>query len=267
MGKELKHWSSKVNGWVFLSHSSKDYEQVKVIRDYLELNNFNAIMFYLHSFNDASKEKQITDLVLNEIDARNIFVSCNSHNADASKWVQLEKNHVRHKTNIIKVDIDLVALRNRRCSELSKLDDLMIQSSIYILAPSNEKRIQDTIDFLSGRGFKIYEADEIKHAKGQKRLDIFQNAVNETMENNATLIVFVHDNIKWQEEVHKMMHRYENSLHNIVLVYLNQPTLNEDRVTHDYYDSEYTVYMYEFQNNFDAYLQLLEEKIWRNING
>ena len=264
MGNKSKHWSSKVNGWVFLSHSSKDYEQVKVIRDYLELNNFNAIMFYLHSFNDTSKEKHITDLVLNEIDARNIFVSCNSHNADSSKWVQLEKNHANSKKNIIKVDIDLRELKNRRCSELSKLDNLMIDSSIYILAPSNEKRIQDTINFLSQKGFKIYEVDEIKHAKRQKRLDLFQSAVNEVKETNSTLIVFVHDNLKWQEEVNKMMYQDEYSRQNIIAIDLTEPLKEKSLIR----DHNYTniIHLYEFRNNFDGYLQVLEERIWRNIH-
>lgn len=268
MKNSFKHWSSKVNGWVFLSHPSKDYEQVKIIRDYLELNNFNAIMFYLHSFNDTSKEKQVQDLILNEIDARNIFVSCNSHNADTSKWVKIEKNHVRYKKNIIKVDIDLRELKSKRCSELSKLDDLMIQSSIYILAPSNEKRIQETINFLSGRGFKIYEANEIKYAKGQKRLEIFQNAVSETIEANATLIVFVHDNVKWQAEVNKMMNKYDAYQKNIILIYMNTPTLDEKNIQfHNRYMNEHTIQMYEYREDFDRYLLVLEERIWGNIDG
>jgi len=264
MGNKSKHWASKVNGWVFLSHSSEDYEQVKVIRDYLELNNFNAIMFYLHSFNDVSKVKQVEDLILNEIDARNIFVSCNSHNADSSKWVQLEKNHVRHKRNIIKVDIDLEVLKNRRCSELSKLDNLMINSSIYILAPSNETRIQDTITFLSQKGFKIYEVDEIKHAKRQKRLDLFQSAVNEVKETNSTLIVFVHDNLKWQEEVNKMMYQDEYSRDNVIVVDLTEPL--KENSFHRIHNYTNIVHLYEFDNSFDEYLQVLEERIWRNIH-
>ncbi len=259
MGNKSKHWSSKVNGWVFLSHSSKDYEQVKVIRDYLELNNFNAIMFYLHSFNDEEKEKQITELVLNEIDARNIFVSCNSHNADISKWVQLEKNHAHNKINIIKVDIDLNELKNRRCSELSKLDDLMIDSSIYILAPSNDYRIKKTIDFLSQKGFKIYEVDEIKHAKGKTRLKLFQSAVNETTETNSTLIIFVNNTTTWQEEVNNMINRYEMYPRNIILVYLTESSVLNLRL-----EDRNIIPLYEY--NFNEYLQILEDKVWRNIN-
>ena len=43
----MKHWEEKAKGWVFLSHSSNDYENVKIVRDYLEENGFSALMFYL----------------------------------------------------------------------------------------------------------------------------------------------------------------------------------------------------------------------------
>jgi hypothetical protein len=43
----MKHWEKKANGWVFLSHASNDYEDVKIIRNYLEENGFSALMFYL----------------------------------------------------------------------------------------------------------------------------------------------------------------------------------------------------------------------------
>ena len=38
--KSMKHWEKKASGWVFLSHASDDYEDVKVVRNYLEENGF-----------------------------------------------------------------------------------------------------------------------------------------------------------------------------------------------------------------------------------
>ena len=48
------HWEKKANGWVFISHSSKDYEEVKIVRNYLEESGFSALMFYLKSLEDPN---------------------------------------------------------------------------------------------------------------------------------------------------------------------------------------------------------------------
>ena len=34
-------WRLKAKGWVFISHSSKDYESVRIVRNYLEENGLS----------------------------------------------------------------------------------------------------------------------------------------------------------------------------------------------------------------------------------
>ena len=38
--------------WVFLSHSKKDYEKVREVRNLLEEQNFRPLMFFLKCLND-----------------------------------------------------------------------------------------------------------------------------------------------------------------------------------------------------------------------
>lgn len=38
--------------WVFLSHSNKDYEKVRQVRNMLEEQSLRPLMFFLHCLND-----------------------------------------------------------------------------------------------------------------------------------------------------------------------------------------------------------------------
>ena len=38
--------------WVFLSHSNKDFDKVRVVRNFLEEQNYKPIMFFLKALND-----------------------------------------------------------------------------------------------------------------------------------------------------------------------------------------------------------------------
>jgi len=53
----MLHPEKRTNGWVFLSHSSQDYEDIKIVRNYLEESGFSALMFYLKSLENPKKRK------------------------------------------------------------------------------------------------------------------------------------------------------------------------------------------------------------------
>lgn len=77
--------------WVFLSHSNKDYEKVKSVRDKLERDDFRPIMFFLKCLEDND---EIDDLIKREIDVRTRFILCDSENARKSDWVQKEIEYI-----------------------------------------------------------------------------------------------------------------------------------------------------------------------------
>lgn len=64
--------------WVFLSHSNKDYDKVRVVRNLLEDQKFRPIMFFLCCLED---NEEINDLIKREIDSRTRFILCDSENA------------------------------------------------------------------------------------------------------------------------------------------------------------------------------------------
>ena len=141
----MKHWIEKANGWVFLSHASTDFESVKTIRNYLEESGFNALMFYLKFLDDDDKKEKIQEFLEWEIQARNIFVLCSSESARKSKWVQWETDLVKRLPSKIFREIDLDKLKYKKCTELSKLDDLMSLSTLYFSYSHDDNDIVDKI--------------------------------------------------------------------------------------------------------------------------
>lgn len=80
--------------WVFLSHSNKDYEKVREVRNLLEEQNFRPLMFFLNCLNE---DDEIDSLIKREIDSRKRFILCDSPNAQSSKWVQKEVEYIQSK--------------------------------------------------------------------------------------------------------------------------------------------------------------------------
>ena len=78
---------------VFLSHSHKDVEKVRRIRDLLELLECEPIIFFLKCLDDENGE--LEDFIKREIDARNVFLYCKSKNAEQSVWVQKELEYIK----------------------------------------------------------------------------------------------------------------------------------------------------------------------------
>lgn len=89
--------------WVFLSHSNKDYEKVRQVRNILEEQDLRPLMFFLHCLND---DDEIDELIKREIDCRTRFILCDSEEARKSKWVQREVEYIKSKDRMYET-IDL----------------------------------------------------------------------------------------------------------------------------------------------------------------
>lgn len=89
--------------WVFLSHSNKDYEKVRQVRNMLEEQSLRPLMFFLQCLND---DDEIDELIKREIDCRTRFILCDSEEARKSKWVQREVEYIKSKDRMYET-IDL----------------------------------------------------------------------------------------------------------------------------------------------------------------
>ena len=111
--------------WVFLSHSNKDYEKVRQVRNLLEEQRFRPLMFFLCCLND---DHEIDNLIKREIDHRTRFIYCESENSKESKWVQEEVKYIKSKDRVFEtINIDL------SLSEIKKqLENFRKKANIFI---------------------------------------------------------------------------------------------------------------------------------------
>jgi hypothetical protein len=92
--------------YIFISHSHRDLEKVRVIRNYLEsLKGCETLLFFLLSVDD---DDLINKLIKDEIKARIWFVYCDSENARKSAWVKSEIEYAKAigKNNFIEININ-----------------------------------------------------------------------------------------------------------------------------------------------------------------
>jgi hypothetical protein len=92
--------------WVFVSHSTQDINEIRKIRNEIELQGGDPLLFFLKCISDST---ELDDLLKREIEARRYFLLCDSTAASASKWVQGEVRHVS-------------SLRGKRCESLKVSD-------------------------------------------------------------------------------------------------------------------------------------------------
>lgn len=82
---------------IFLSHSSKDIDKVRKIRDILESLEYEPLLFHMKCLDDDNET--LEDFIKREIDARNIFVYYKSKNSESSIWVQKELSYIKESSN------------------------------------------------------------------------------------------------------------------------------------------------------------------------
>ena len=111
--------------WVFLSHSNKDYEKVRLVRNMLEEQSLRPLMFFLHCLND---DDEIDSLIKREIDCRTRFILCDSENARKSHWVQKEVEYIKSQNRIC----ETVDLSKSMDEILQTLQDFINKTRIFI---------------------------------------------------------------------------------------------------------------------------------------
>ena len=82
--------------WIFLSHSSKDIDKVRIIRNEFEKYSHNPLAFHLRCLNADTPEGklELDNLIKREIDSREWFVFCESDAARKSQYVNMEKEYI-----------------------------------------------------------------------------------------------------------------------------------------------------------------------------
>ena len=180
-------------GFLFISHSHKDMDQVRQLRNKLEEAGYEPLCFYLKALDDS--EDELDDLIKREIDAREWFVYAVSENSRASEWVQKECDWRTRKesTNkqIFKWDlqsdipideISKVLIRGLRVHIIYDHKDIDFVNKLKIKLKEKDLQVSTDFDIISGKSSIEQEAEMIKEASeyGTNIVVLSKNSMDST---------------------------------------------------------------------------------------
>ncbi|WP_243310858.1 toll/interleukin-1 receptor domain-containing protein [Fundidesulfovibrio agrisoli] len=116
----------KDGAWIFLSHSNKDWNKVRKVRNYLEEKGNRPLLFFLKCMDD---DQELDRLIKLEIESRSWFLLCDSENAQKSKWVQNEVSYIKQLTGKYYEAIDLNGPLH---DQIDKINRLIKRATVYI---------------------------------------------------------------------------------------------------------------------------------------
>lgn len=136
--------------WVFVSHSSKDFEKVRKLRNMMEDIGLRPLLFYLKCL---KKDPEIFELLKREIDVRPRFILCDSENSRESKYVNEEVRYIKsQRRQYVTVDIEDEA------SFMRKIQELKRRSQIFLSYSQNDDELVKRIaKALQEVGFNIID--------------------------------------------------------------------------------------------------------------
>lgn len=177
--------------WVFLSHSNKDYEKVRQVRNLLEEQSLRPLMFFLHCLND---DDEIDSLIKREIDCRTRFILCDSENARKSHWVQKEVEYIKSQNRIC----ETIDLSKSMDEILSDLQEFINKTRIFISYNREEYQLAEMVyKRLLQYDFSVYidtfwDFNNTYHQNYKDALDFLEDSVVKT---NGYVIAIMNERI------------------------------------------------------------------------
>ena len=189
-------------GYVFLSHSHKDIEDVRIIRNIFEEKGFEPLCFFLKCLSD---DDEVEDLIKREIDARDFFVYVESKNAENSRWVRTEREYVsksgKSQNSIFRINLDEFR-KNQQCDVKfeAEIERIVRTRRIFLSYSSKDRDIAYKIaSALQERDFNVWTDQEI--SLGSDWYDEIAGALKEAAEYGCVIPIITKNSInsKWIE--------------------------------------------------------------------
>lgn len=196
---------------VFLSHSSKDINKVRKIRDILEALDYEPLLFNLKCLDDDNEN--LETFIKREIEARNIFIYCKSENADNSPWVQKELEYIKSfdTKRLFTIDITL-PLSQTLVVMLESVAEIIKKNRVFISCSHAhpDKEFGDYLEKLLEDNnydvvrYKVLDhGKDIEHKKALREANTFISIVSP----NSLASVYC------RSELEGVLYDYENAPH------------------------------------------------------
>ncbi len=209
--------------WIFLSHSHKDFDKVRELRNELEGQGHHPLLFFLKCLDDDS---EIDGLIRREIEARSWFILCDSPNSRSSRWVQEERKIIdglsSHTSATVNLD-DPVP------SQLSSISELTKRASVFLSYTGADRQTARRIeDALRADDFGVFS--DLQIASGMSWQAEIESALDTAVDRGAVLVLLSRFSMtsQWQKrEVAQAFKRAEpdTGRRNIIPIFLDPPGL------------------------------------------
>lgn len=171
--------------WIFLSHSHKDFDKVRVLRNELEIRRHHPLLFFLKCLDDTS---EIDNLIEREIKERSWFILCDSPNSRSSHWVKAERRIIAglptHTSATVDLD-DPISAQLASISGLTKRASVFLSySHADIQNVQNAKRIEKS---LRANDFGVFS--DLQITPGVPWGPQIEAALNAAVERGAVLLL------------------------------------------------------------------------------
>lgn len=130
----------KSGAWIFVSHSHRDLEKVRQIRNELEKRGHNPLLFFLKCLEDD--DARLPELIREEIKAREWFILCDSPHAKNSGWVQQEIELIKGMEGKV---FEMIDLSKNLQAELHKIVRLTKRATVFLSYASADRAVADAI--------------------------------------------------------------------------------------------------------------------------
>ena len=211
--------------WIFLSHSTKDWNGVRRIRNLLEEKGHRPLVFFLKCLTEHS---ELDELIKREIEARTWFLLCDSENARSSSWVRAEVAYIKDLQDKYHEEINLDEAID---SQIERIDRLCKRATIFVsYARADEAHARRIQDALASNDFSVW-VDTALPAGGNWMLEI-ASAIDRAVARGFVLMLLSPNSVRSKFVMHEIQYALEKSAKathgaNILPIMLTDPHVTQ----------------------------------------
>jgi hypothetical protein len=214
--------SSPEGAWIFLSHSTKDWDEVRRVRNLLEEKGHRPLVFFLKCLTEHS---ELDELIRREIEARTWFLLCDSDNASSSSWVQAEVAYIKKLKGKYHEQIDLNEAIEKQIERIDRLCKRVTAFLSYHRADQPyARRIRDA---LAKQDYSIWFDIEALSPGSDWQQEI-TSAIDRAVDRGFVLVLLSSNSVQSEyvmQEIRYALEKSAKAAHgaNIVPILLNDP--------------------------------------------
>jgi hypothetical protein len=215
--------SSQEGAWIFLSHSTKDWDEVRRVRNLLEEKGHKPLVFFLKCLTEHS---ELDELIRREIEARTWFLLCDSGNALGSSWVQAEVAYIKKLQGKYHEQIDL---NEPIETQVARIDRLCKRVSVFFsYSRADELRARRIREALVKQDYSVWSDKEI--AAGTLWQQEITSAIDRAVERGFVLVLLSTHSVQSKSTTSEVQHALDKAakaVHgaNIVPIMLDDPRI------------------------------------------